>query len=313
MAFTFLLNQSPSNGTVATWNWIIQLKVAGWTDIEDSDGTTYAAMGGQVTGSNSGTNGLDNVSAWVRLKAPTGTREMLFQHRDSGDSRFWRIAMSPVAGFITGSPDATHTPDATDQFYFTGGGSGASPSWGFYWMDNTSYYQHVIASNASPYTWYNITYQKGSDDPNTVSFMEYLGTTVAAGDTDPYIYFNSQRTATCTGYGILSAENAGCFGYLNNLGTPTIVNISAPLFLAGGQIVIPTFIGSNSYTSKDEEVPLFLARRGALASPTGYKGVSNNVFWKGSNRATGDTLSTLTRIVIGDLTFPWDGSTIPLV
>ena len=83
MAFNYLLNQSPGSGAIATWNWITCLKAAGWTDVSDSDGTTYSSTGGQVTGVNTGTNGFNNPYAWVRLRAPTGTREMLFQRSPS--------------------------------------------------------------------------------------------------------------------------------------------------------------------------------------------------------------------------------------
>jgi len=73
MAYTFSVNNSIGTHNTpahAIWFIISTLMSAGWTKVMDSDGTTYSAAGTQVTGPNTGTNGLDNNRAWVRLQAP---------------------------------------------------------------------------------------------------------------------------------------------------------------------------------------------------------------------------------------------------
>src|SRR5579883_3111366 len=48
-SYTYSLNNTPSTGAVAMYAIYAQLHTAGWSDKADSDGTTYAASGGQVT------------------------------------------------------------------------------------------------------------------------------------------------------------------------------------------------------------------------------------------------------------------------
>lgn len=312
MAFSFLLNQTPANGIIATWNWITLLKSVGWSDVADSDGTTYAATGGQVTGSNTGSNGLNNPYAWIRLRAPTGTKEILFQNKwdAPGETRFWRIFMS-IVGFTGGSPNATQTPDATDQFAFIGSGTGTGPSFSPYWNDNGTYIQHIIASNSAPYPFYMVTYLNGTGDVQTTTFMDSLEpSSLATGDTDPVVYYSAARQGSVLDYSPINSEVGGIIGFLNNTGSLSLTNIPAAIMMTGGQVCVPKYIGTNSFTNKDEAVPLIYIRRGTLTAPTGYKGVSANLGWKGSNRGTATTLGSLSKIIFGDITFPWDSTTV---
>lgn len=312
MALSFTVNQSPSNGTVSTWNWISTLITAGWTKIQDSDGTTYSSTGTQVTGSGTGANGLDNPFAWVRLRIPSGTKEFIFQHRGDTETRFWRIMMS-YTGFSGGLSTATQTPDATDTVYFSGSGTGAAPGFNWYWNDNGTYRQHIIASNTAPYPFYMITYINGGTDCQTICFMDDVSGTVSTGDTDPVVYYNISRIGNGLSYGQLFADNGGLFGNLNNSGTPVLTSLASPTYNIAGQLAVPNNIGSNSFTTKDEEFPLMYMRRAVLPGPNGYKGISNNLCWKGTNRAIGDTYNNQTRLIVQDITFPWDGTTTPLV
>ena len=70
MAYTFSVNNAPLTGATAMYTLISTLMSAGWLKKADSDGTTYSSTGVQVTSGNSGTNGLGNTNAWVRLQAP---------------------------------------------------------------------------------------------------------------------------------------------------------------------------------------------------------------------------------------------------
>lgn len=116
MAYTFLVNQTPATGAVAMYQLISTLMTAGWLKKMDSDGTTYSATGVQITSGASGTNGLGNNNAWVRLQSPTTnggtivdqTREITIQ-RGSSDTG-WRIKYSAHGKFVGGVPNAISTP-----------------------------------------------------------------------------------------------------------------------------------------------------------------------------------------------------------
>jgi hypothetical protein len=111
-------------------------------------------------------------------------------------------------------------------------------------------------------------------------------------------------------YSPINSEVGGIIGFLNNTGSLSLTNIPAAIMMTGGQVCVPKYIGTNSFTNKDEAVPLIYIRRGTLTAPTGYKGVSANLGWKGSNRGTATTLGSLSKIIFGDITFPWDSTTV---
>ncbi len=116
MAYTFSVNNTPLTAPIAFYGLISTLVTAGWTKMSDSDGTTYSSSGVQVTSGATGSGGLGNNHAWVRLQSPptnggaitNQTREVIFQRGTSDFS--WRIKYSAHGKFIGGIPNATSTP-----------------------------------------------------------------------------------------------------------------------------------------------------------------------------------------------------------
>ncbi len=111
MAYTFSTGNTPATGAVAMWTLINTMVSAGWLVKADSDGSTYNATGGQVTGGASGAHGLGNNSAWVRIQSPLvggNTRELTIQ-RGTTDV-IWRLKYSCNKKFSGGAPAATVTP-----------------------------------------------------------------------------------------------------------------------------------------------------------------------------------------------------------
>jgi hypothetical protein len=84
--------------------------------------------------------------------------------------------------------------------------------------------------------------------------------------------------------------------------------------VAGTNITIPAATSSSPYSGKDIILPMLYARRSALASPNGYKGIGTIMKWIGSPRSSGDTISIASStakdyIVAGNVALPWNGST----
>ncbi len=116
MAYTFSTNNAPATFGIGMYTLISTLMTAGWTKVMDSDGTTYSASGTQVTSGGVGANGLNNASAWVRMRSPATnggsvvnqTRELVIQRGST--HLIWKLKYSASALFKGGNPGATVTP-----------------------------------------------------------------------------------------------------------------------------------------------------------------------------------------------------------
>jgi hypothetical protein len=121
-----------------------KMKAAGFTVTQSSDGLTYSSSGDVITHFSTGAGGLNNARAFFILREPGGRREYCFQRNSS---TVVRIKYSALARFVTGSPSATVTPDATDEQTMHGGGTSAAPTFAtFFGADGTYKTHHVIES-----------------------------------------------------------------------------------------------------------------------------------------------------------------------
>lgn len=101
---------------------------AGWSIQSYGTGTggTYSATGAGWTAASLTT--LDR--AWVRMRDPGGIVEDVCQFNNAGgNTNNTRNKYSPFAKFIGGSPNANTVPSATDEVFWTGGGTDASPTY----------------------------------------------------------------------------------------------------------------------------------------------------------------------------------------
>ena len=141
------------------------LKTAGWTVPSSSDGTTYNSSGDQITSGASGAGGLANNSAWFRLRDPGGVKEITIQRGTL--NTYYRIKYSFLAKFSGGSPSATQTPSATDEFLMLGTGTDAAPGYTATLGTDGTYRYNVATDNASPYGfWAGALYVIRSIDGN---------------------------------------------------------------------------------------------------------------------------------------------------
>lgn len=313
MAYQFLTNQALADGALSMWAFINLLLTNGWTKLSDSDGTTYSSSGTQVTGGNSGANGLNNTRAWVVLQSPAGgsSRQLCIQSTFN-DGQYWRLKYSRSAGFTGGSPDAITVPSATDEAVIFGGGSDASPGTVLYMPPSNTYYMQCIMDTAAPYSLLMVCYAKVTGSVLTVLSMDALTSgTYPNQDTDPVVIFCNTASDILT-YPYFSSEASGPASWLKyGLVGAGFVKTPALYLSTTGATIAPGSMGTNAFTGEDQLIPIMYARRGALSSPTGYKGVSTLFQWKGSSRSTGDTFNSKTRAVFGDVAVPWDGSTTP--
>lgn len=314
MTWAFTTNQTPATGPITVYTFISRLITAGFTKVKDSDGTTYSSSGAQVTGGGTGTNGLGNNSAWVNLRWPSGTRELVIQRGTS--DLLWRITYSPTA-FSTGSPAATVVPSSANSSIIMGGGTDGSPTFATWFSSNGGYRFHAGADNASPYGFFFVTYPTGGGNPNGGLVFDPL-TGTPAEDTDPCVFHIGMAGSSAFLSGSVAATTSSsttsrCCGWLAyGLGGAGFVTIPAASLTVGGSTAVPNGLPSNPHNGKDDGVAIFFARNSGLTSPTGYKGASSVMKWNGTSRSTPNTFASKTRICLGDVSLPWDGSTDPL-
>ena len=316
MAFTSTLNGlSPATGSVATYALYTMCLAAGATKVADSDGTTYSAVGTQVTSGASGANGLANPSAWFVMQLPSG-EQLCFQRGTT--HLLWRIKYSAISGFSGGSPGATRVPSAADESLRLGGGTDAAPTYISWWATDATYKLYGRAGGAADGFWIASVINAGGA-AGAGMFVDPV-TNANALDQAPAVIHISVGTSGFTATQISTttalttgASTAGWLAY--GLGG-ACVGMSGLVYVDGvtSQVLSPSNLGLNAHGGGvDNLLMVQYGRRSSNAAPTGYKGGSSMFAWNGTDRASGETFSVATlrdRISIGHGSFRWDGSVV---
>ncbi len=333
MAYTYSVNNAPATGAVAMYQLIAGLVAAGWVKKADSDGTVYSATGVQVTSGASGTNGLGNNSAWVRLQAPAvnqgtvanQTREITIQRGTS--DLLWRIKYGASALFTGGSPAATVTPSSTDEVFMAGGGTDAAPTFLSWFTTNATYRWHIIAGGSAEfYSFVAFALTLGSTTGLNAIALDAMatGSYPAATDVDPAVMYCS--TAAASGISEIVSSSAPTANVTN----PALARAWLGATSAAGAAIVSTnsqnvrmlamgstnafgganTFGNNAWTNKEDLLFALWVGKGA-AGPKGVKGIST-LFQLGglnhTNMTTCDISSSKDRIMFGNMWLPWNGS-----
>jgi hypothetical protein len=307
--------------------FLASLSGSPWTIPQWSNGSSVATDNGASLTS---ATQIDNSLAWVRIAIPGGGKEFTFQHSStatsSGGDSIWRVKYCPTGSFNTGS-SATATPSATVQGILAGGGTDASPTFpsaGFGYpsgLGNTSHRFFIGADNASPSGWYaaSVSISGGTIYPMNMWFFDPLVSgSYPSEETDPYVvstgWDSSNLNINYFATSFYRDDWSFVRGFLGTLTSSNFTGIQSPIPTINTTQAIPSGLGTNQFSYKDNLFRLIWMRRSGLASPTGYKGMSSIFSYNGVLRATMDTLTVSTsrdRILIGNTWLPWDGS-IPI-
>ena len=327
MANSFWTSQTPANGAAAVYGFLVNcLVAAGWSKTKDSDGTTYSSSGTQVTGSGTGTNGLQNTNAWFVVQAPafnTITRSLCFQRGTNNQT--WRIKYSPT-GFSGGSPSATQVPSATDEVVVIGGGTDSSPSFSTLFGADGGYRFNGCAGDSSVgygIYWYAFTTGNAGLGQSSILLDVLASGTYPSADTDPAVVavMASSNNAPFQYGQWQNSSSADCpYGLYNNAGTHVFQRCPPQLVYDyvsgnvgfGASTTSGTGFGQNSWTTKDDLFPVLYGRHKGLSAPFGFKGVGTLVKYTSQQRANCDTMNvdggTKNYIWINGCALPWDGT-----
>lgn len=306
----YYVNLEPATSGAAIWNLVSKLILNGWTKISDSDGTTYSAGGTQITGGNSGANGFNNDNAWVKLRSPAGGggAEFTIQRMNATD---FRIKHSVSAGFSGGSPSASQTPSATDEFILLGGGSDGTPS-GAALFPLIAYVQHIVIETSAKYPFIMFGYTKTSPDDHFI--LMYDQVTGVAQDNDQFTYYAGMTNSKLVESNLNNENTASPISWMKyGMVGAAVLHTPALTFRSSGGSFAPLNCPQNAHNSNDDQFPIIYGRRAALAAPNGFKGISGFLRWPGVSRQTGSTLGSKNRIIVGHLSLPWDGSSTPTI
>jgi hypothetical protein len=198
------INTAPANLDSQVYTLKQIMKQAGWTVPQSGTGSggTFAASD-LITSAGTGVGGISNNGAWFRIKAPTGTRELLFQ-RSTTTAGSWYIGVSNLGftGTANGAVATSNPPTATDQHGLWGSTSaGASNTVSFQpWGSSTAgnYHTECAADANSPYGVYLAGFPKNSSTNNNATQMLIIDGLAAnsypASDADPYVYLCASNT-----------------------------------------------------------------------------------------------------------------------
>lgn len=339
-----LFRYTPTDGCDAVWQLVLCLLDAGWTKVQDSDGTTYSSSGAQVTGAGAGAHGLKNAKAYVVLRQPDlptghfqtpagGHREILIQRDPSNGDTAWRLRYSRAAGFAAGGGTATVTPSATDGQNWLGGGTDSVPTAGTLFPANGTYRWNVIAgSSTSGYGFCGFGWITGGSAPGPVMLYDSLldGTFVDADvnppqyETDPYVLwasYNSTKPWQVPGGALGGTSSVGQLPQAwvgAGTASPTYGNIYASYPSLGDVPAVDVCFasssatlrigpgGQNPWNSKDVTRPVPWITGGGVR-----KGYSSFLRWNVSAPRTagrvGSWNTSNDRVALGSCVLPWDG------
>jgi len=329
MAYTFSVNNIPLTGSVAVYQLVSTLVSAGWLKKMDSDGTTYSSTGVQVTSGASGTNGLGNSNAWVRLQSPptnggtivNQTREITFQ-RGTTDL-VWRVKYSASALFTGGTPGISQTPSSTDEVFMAGGGTDASPTFYALFNTNQTYHWNVACGGfADGYSFIGWSVAAGTlNGAATNIFLDVLASgTYPATDVDPAVMhcdnsgtiFNTVFAAAFPSTNLTNPALARAWlGATSAAGASLVTNSVNVGMVSFNQFGKSASISTNQWTKKNNFYPAMWGSN--FSSPKGIKGFSTLFKFAAVNRVGLTTYGVASAnakdiISTGQIWVPWNGT-----
>ena len=293
---------------------------AGWTHHGSCDGTTTSYVADQIASKTD----MGALNAWIVVTDPSGSWQILIGHRTAvSNPEYWYIAYSRGANYGTAG-DATKYPVAADS----GDLGRTSASIGSMIVIHEASYLNLWADSATG-AFYSLTTKQGTGAAKTLLAYDPLANGVT-GDTDQAVAMALYDPTECLSVnGFYSSDNTATnenepHAWLDLTGTPTFQGVGAQVLTANSDLLFPnngsSGAGVNNDDGKDPAIPVIYGKGSSSVggAPFGYKGVSSVFQMVGTNRAPGSTLTQAAskdRVVWGGYrtSFPWDGSTTPLV
>lgn len=285
------------------------LKSVGWTVVQSSDGTTYNGSGDQITSADSGSNGMNNNSAWYRIQDPAVLREYVFQ-RGTNDAS-WKGIYSASDKFTATVGNATTVPTANDEQ----GIFKAVKTNQTIFSTSAAYRYHIAVQDAAHngvYAWWMIGVNFVDATPETTCiFCDAMDASYGSGDNDPSVHFGNSdgpivSTLTSTSVATNGASLRGWMRYGEV--DEEWAGLTSTYYIAASFNLAPYFPLVNPHNDRYVLLPLPMFRHSSTGSLVGFKGVSRYIRWNPSiySFSYPAVLSDASdgHLVHGDLAFP---------
>ena len=292
------------------------LKSAGWIVVGSARTTGDGSGGMHYDGGTTDRIGTDpanmGVTGWFVLESP---------HVVQGDRiqlLFWRTSATDVAGNFAWTPTA-----ANGDRYESGDATLPTSAYSVTTLSGSVITQtidtrlHMVADTASPYGFgiLNTTARDARSSHFCISLIPINVHVPATNAGKPYALISCTVNINNYRYNNLfdddSVENSGTTSAEPFF--PPQIPVVAPACTLNSEsfVVVPRNI---SQLDNGDEVTFPIT----FASPSSqYFGISDFAMWNGTNRERLETFNDgsgpMTRICFGDINFPWDGSTIPII
>ena len=308
---TYIPTSAEGSHTICLWYWLKWMQLAspdgpGWTMTLSCDGNGNYGSGDKFSASrDTGAAQLNRYvastdRAWFVLQAPDG-REILVYKESATDSQF-RIYYAPAGGYTGG--DAWNPPTTAGLTLFMTNAVPSHLSW--------TGVLHMAADDAAPYGFWFYAHESGQTGYEEFCFAQLpLDVVAAPGDTDPFVtwYENAYQTSGGVRVEEISYESLS-YNAIARSTKPdgTGGNTIAALHLRNNQSTY--FFPENVDllpSGEDVSMPIPWGRNASSGSGF-FKGISSWFQWNGYARAVGEMFNDRSRVSIGDVNVPWDGS-----
>lgn len=306
MTIRVLPNQYLGDLLDVIWYWFNFMRTAspggpGWTVPRSSNGLVGGAGDNIALDRTTGRTDLNRYNgstqrSWFVLRAPGGKPEFLLYKIDGNAGRYQWV-VSPSGSYSGGG--AWDLPSAADS---TGIHSDYPGSY--------TGIAHIGADDASPYGWYIMANQVGSQSARWCSAFIPVDVASVPGDLNPWAFFYDgggagfQLAPLTTEY--YGSDEPHCYAIPPAGGIVSIHFCTAMLLRSEQDNFIPNYVELTP-DGKDVSVPVTFGRRMALGNGF-YKGVSSFMQWNGRSRAVGEMYAGKTRVSVGVVNVPWDGA-----
>lgn len=313
-----------SNSTEALFKFKDFIKSNGWYVSSSGDGSSiYNPATDALTSSGSGANGLANANAWFVITHATAGH-FCFQ-RGNADNQF-RVKYSASVGFSSGG-SANKVGSASDEKVLLGAGSDASPIFDLLFRASGEQLKCHYVFDGSTGFWAMFGNKFGVQGISFLHVFDKVQNTNAS-ETHPYVIILDGQNGSPGSVASLNANTSKVSAYIKKgdaLEYFGPIQAFEPSIDGTPLIGDPAYqIPSSPYTQKDGTLPIIYAKRPnstpSSPFPSGIKGQSVFMKWHlqssrptyytFASKVSRSTTNTEDRIVIGNISIPWDGSSV---
>jgi hypothetical protein len=292
---------SGNNAAAVMYRFKTLLKVAGWTVVATSDGSTHSPTGDIITSGNSGAGGMDNANAWYHLRDPSGQREIAFQ-RGVVNHAQWIGHYSYNDG-LAGGNVTTLPGNATDLAYICQNSSTEVrmfPSTGTFKIHMAAQNEGYGSTNV--YAWWILGFRTAEETNIICDPVE-----APSSDPDPCIIIGSpsaiSNSTLCSGGTVDSAHGWTGLGTENAVWSPisgvSYHHTSTVRAYSGST----TALADNPHNGHSIGLPILYQNRGSGDSLSSFKGVS--VYIKHNPAATTYDHQDIFKVADNDYYINW--------